>query len=66
MLPQIVAHLNSSGADVLADAIEVALETGADEVGMDDKDQPDLRSAVETWAATQQDVPAWASAVIGH
>jgi hypothetical protein len=61
VLPDVVAQLRVDGADVLADVIEVALETEAAELGMDDADQPSLRQALESWAAAEESVPDWAS-----
>jgi hypothetical protein len=66
VLPERIAQLRVDGADVLADVIEVASETQAESLGMDDADQPSLRKALEGWTASQETVPDWASDLLGH
>jgi hypothetical protein len=65
VLPQIIEQLRDSDGDVVADVIEVALETGASQVGMDDREQPTLKAAIERWASEQPGVADWVSGVIG-
>lgn len=64
VLPQVLTHLRASGADIVADALEVALDTGAVDIGMDDAEKPAITRAVEAWATEQEQVPTWATAIV--
>jgi len=48
---------DSESAALLADGIEIAIETGARTYVMDDRDQPGFRLALEAWLEQQ---PDWA------
>lgn len=51
---------DSESAALLADGIEIAIETGARTYVMDDRDQPGFRLALEAWLEQQPDSPDWA------
>lgn len=52
-----------AGASIVADVLEVALDTGASDVGMDDKEKPSLRWAIQAYVDGQRGVvPKWAHA----
>lgn len=52
--------IDANRADVLADAIEVAVETGAAQLGMDERDRPAFLWALGAWCEEQGETPEWA------
>jgi hypothetical protein len=58
--PVTLEKIDASRADVLADAIEVAVETGAAQLGMDDRDRPAFLWALEAWCGEHGVRPGWA------
>jgi hypothetical protein len=54
-------QVDTSRADVLADVIEVAVETDAAQLGIDDRDRPAFLWALQTWCKGQGAKPDWAT-----
>jgi hypothetical protein len=50
-------HVDPVGADVLADTLEVALETETAQLWLDDSDRPALRWVLEAWSG--EEAPDW-------
>ena len=53
-------QIDPDGAGVLADGLEVAVETEATQFGMDDRDRPAFRWALEGWREGRAEIPDWA------
>jgi hypothetical protein len=53
-------QIDAGGADVLADALEVAVETEAAQFGMDESDRPAFRWALQRWCEGRAEIPGWA------
>jgi hypothetical protein len=49
--------IESGRADVLADVIEMCVETDAAELGIDDRDRAAFRWALKAWARKQDKIP---------
>ena len=55
------AQIDVVRAADLADVIEVAVETGAAQLGIDDRDRPAFLWALNGWCVEQGEQPAWAN-----
>jgi hypothetical protein len=54
------ARIDTERADVLADVVEVAVETEAEQLGIDDRDRPAFLWALQAWCDEHGEKPEWA------